>query len=89
MWRNFKIYRGQKNPPKIPILLKKDDMKFTAPEDKMKILLDNFIKNYQGYQYQAPTNITTDNNNQPQMEPFTIDELETAIKRIRAKSTCP
>ncbi|KAK2719002.1 hypothetical protein QYM36_006127 [Artemia franciscana] len=55
----------------------------------MKILLDNFIKNAQGYQYQAPTNITTDNNNQPQMEPFTIEDLETAIKKIRPEAPAP
>jgi len=33
-----------KNTPKVPILLTKDGMEFTAQEDKMKILLDNFIK---------------------------------------------
>ena len=52
-------WERKKNPPKIRILLKKDGMEFTAPEDKMKILLDNFIQNNQGYQYQARTNITT------------------------------
>ena len=71
------------NTPKVPILLTKDGMEFTPPEDKMKILLDNFIKNDQEYQYQAPTNITTDNNNQLQMEPFTNEEIETGIKKIR------
>ncbi|KAK2707171.1 hypothetical protein QYM36_015003, partial [Artemia franciscana] len=83
------VTNGQKNPTKIPILLKKDGMVFTASDDKMKILLDNFIKNDQGYQYQASTNITTDNNTQPQMEPFTIDELETAIKKIRPGAPGP
>ncbi|KAK2717307.1 hypothetical protein QYM36_006177 [Artemia franciscana] len=64
-------------------------MEFTVPEDYMKTLLDNFIKNDQGYQYQAPTNITEDNNNQPQMEPFTIEELETAIKKIKPGAPGP
>ncbi|KAK2702765.1 hypothetical protein QYM36_018635 [Artemia franciscana] len=64
-------------------------MVFTAPDDKMKILLDNFFKNDKGYEYQASTNVTTDNNNQPQMEPFTIDEPESAIKEIRPGAPGP
>ncbi|KAK2716027.1 hypothetical protein QYM36_010559 [Artemia franciscana] len=64
-------------------------MVFTALDDKMKIILDDFIKNDQGYQYQAQTIITTDHNNQPKMEPFTIDELETAIKKIRPGAPGP
>ena len=84
-----KLIQANENPPKIHILLKNDDMVFKAPDDKMKIFLYNFIRNDLGCQYAAPNNITTDNNNLPQIEPFTIAKLETAIKKIRPGAPGP
>ena len=86
MWQNFRIYTGQKEfpPPqkKIPILLKKDDVESTAPEDKMKIL-DNFIKMTKGisinyiYRCKRGDIIMTHkllNSNSPLNKPFQLDQ---------------